>query len=124
MLRISSYLAIALSVAALGSAATPVAQAQPVAIPQCGAAANIPPLAAGIDRLLPTAQLSEADMSKVTELRKMIQVMSADGKVAAARDIEEVAMKLLGYQKVWLRCGLGTFDWEPQTATTQAGPVK
>jgi hypothetical protein len=124
MLRTSNYLAIALCLAALGSAVPPAAQAQPVITPQCGTAADIPPLAAGIDRLLPTAQLSEADRSEVTELRKRIQEMSTDGKVSAARDIEEAAMKRLGYQKVWLRCGLGTFNWEPQTATTQADPVK
>lgn len=89
------------------------------------ATGNIPPLAAGIDELLPTARLSEADMTKVTELRQMIQVLSTAGKVGAARDVEEVAMNLLGYQKVWLRCGLGTFDWEKQqVASTDAGQQK
>ena len=80
--------------------------------------ADIPALAAGIDQLLPTAQLSEADMSKVTELRQMIQVLATGGKLAAARDVEEVAMNVLGYQKVWLRCGVGTFDWEQQATST------
>src|ERR1019366_1555916 len=91
---------------ATGTSSVVAAQARPSITPQCGAAANIPALAAGIDELLPTAQLSEADMTKVTELRQMIQVLSADGKVPAARDVEEIAMNLLGYQKVWLRCGL------------------
>ena len=96
-----------------------VAAAQPVIPPHCVTTGNIPALAAGIDQLLPAAQLSAADMTKVTELRQMIQVMSTDGKMSAARDIEEVAMNLLGYQKIWLRCGLGTFDWE-QVASNDA----
>jgi hypothetical protein len=97
----------------------PAVASQPIT-PQCGAAGSIPALAAGIDQLLPTAQLSEADMGKVTELRQMIQVLSTDGKAAAARDVEEIAMNILGYQKVWLRCGLGTFDWEKQVASADA----
>ncbi|MCC8982149.1 hypothetical protein, partial [Bradyrhizobium acaciae] len=93
-------------------------QAQPVITPHCMTAADNPALAAGIDQLLPTAQLSDVDMSKVTELRQTIQLLATDGKEAAARDVEEVAMNILGYQKVWLRCGAGTFDWEKQVAST------
>ena len=104
-----------------GSAA--VAQ-QPVVTPACLTPADIPALAAGIDQLLPTAQLSAADMAKVTELRQMIQQLATDGKVPAARDLEEAAMNLLGYQKVWLRCGVGTFDWEKQAAITPAIQAK
>jgi hypothetical protein len=99
-------------------ASQPIAS-QPIAS-QCGAAGSIPALGAGIDQLLPNAQLSEADMSKVTEFRQLIGVLSSDGKVAAARDVEEIAMNILGYQKVWLRCGPGTFDWEKQVASTDA----
>jgi hypothetical protein len=97
----------------------PAVASQPIT-PQCGAAGSIPALAAGIDQLLPNAQLSEADMRKITEFRQVIQILSTDGKVAAARDVEEISMNILGYQKVWLRCGLGTFDWEKQVATTDA----
>jgi hypothetical protein len=97
---------------ATATSSVAAAQPMPVITPHCVTTGNIPPLAAGIDQLLPTAQLSEADTTKVTELRQIIQVLSTDGKAAAARDVEEVAMNLLGYQKVWLRCGLGTFDWE------------
>jgi hypothetical protein len=93
---------------------------QPVVTPHCMTAADIPALAAGIDQLLPTAKLSEADMSTVTELRQTIQLLATDGKVPAARDTEEIAMNILGYQKVWLRCGQGTFDWEPLPVPTQA----
>jgi hypothetical protein len=97
----------------------PAVASQPI-VPQCGVAGSIPALAAGIDQLLPNAQLSEADMRKITEFRQVIQILSTDGKVAAARDVEEIAMSILGYQKVWLRCGLGTFDWEKQAASTDA----
>ena len=107
-----------------GSGSAAAAQAQPVVTPACVTAADIPALGAAIDQLLPTAQLSEADMSKVTELRQLIQVLATDGKVAAARDVEEDAMNRLGYQKIWLRCGLGTFDWEKQVASTDAGQQK
>ena len=98
------------------------APARPSVTPQC-AAGNIPALAAGIDELLPDAQLSKDDITKVTELRQMIQDLSTDGKLAAARNIEEAAMYYLGYQKVWLRCGAGTFDWE-QVASNDAGTSK
>ncbi|MCG2626168.1 hypothetical protein L6654_05955 [Bradyrhizobium sp. WYCCWR 13023] len=89
----------------------PAVSAQPAA-PQCQADA-IPALAAGIDELLPNAQLSNDDRAKVAELRQMIQDLATDGKVAAARNVEEVAMFYLGYQKIWLQCGLGTFAWAP-----------
>jgi hypothetical protein len=59
-------------------------------------------------------------MKQVVELRQTIQLLATDGKVPAARDAEEIAMNILGYQKVWLRCGQGTFDWEPLPAPTQA----
>jgi hypothetical protein len=40
-----------------------------------------------------------------------IQQLVAAGKDAAARDAEEKAMSILGYKKIWLRCGPGTFAW-------------
>ena len=107
-----------------GSTSTATARPQPVVTPACTTAADIPALGAAIDQLLPTVQLSDADMSKITELRQLIQMLATDGKVAAARDVEEDAMNRLGYQKVWLRCGLGTFEWQKQAATTQASQVK
>ncbi|MCC8982143.1 hypothetical protein [Bradyrhizobium acaciae] len=79
----------------------------------CGTSGTVPALAAGIDELLPSAQLSNDDLAKVSELRQMIQDLATDGKLAAARNIEEVAMYYLGYQKIWLQCGLGTFAWTP-----------
>ncbi len=95
------------------------AAAMPVIIPTCGATGTAPALAAGIDELLPNAEISRDNLTKVTELRHMIQDLSTSGKVAAARNVEEVAMYYLGYQKVWLKCGLGTFEWE-QVASNDA----
>lgn len=103
-----------------GGGAAYAGPARPSAAPQCSAAGTTPELAAGIDQLLPTAQLSEADKAQVTDLRQTIGVLAADGKMAAARDVEEVAMKILGYRKVALACGPGTFDWEQIVATTAA----
>jgi hypothetical protein len=100
------------------------APAQRVLTPACITAADNPPLAARIDQLLPTAQLSEADMTRVTAMRQSIQELAAIGKVADARDVEEIAMNLLGYQKVWLRCGQGAFYWQPLPASTQAVQAK
>jgi hypothetical protein len=108
----------------VGASSVATTRVQPVITPACMTAADIPALAAGIDQLLPTARLSDADMAKVTELRQVIQMLATDGKVAAARDVEEDAMNILGYQKVWLRCGAGTFDWEQRVASANAGQQK
>lgn len=103
--------AAASSSAVAAQASTAVAP--PAGASQCGTGEGIPPLAAGIDELLPTAQLPDDVRTKVTELRQTIQDMATNGKLAAARNIEEVAMYYLGYQKIWLQCGLGTFAWGP-----------
>jgi hypothetical protein len=86
-----------------------VAQTTVPVVPHCGPA--IPRLAAALDELLPTAQLSPDDLTEVTVLRGLIEELALIGKEASARDVEEVAMNVLGYDKVWLRCGAGTFNW-------------
>jgi hypothetical protein len=73
--------------------------------------------------LLPTAQLTAVDMTKVAVLRELIQELSGNGKEGSARDVEEAAMNLLGYNKLWLRCGFGTFNWINR-AGNQAGPAQ
>ncbi len=73
--------------------------------------AHAPPLAAVMDKLLPGAELSPADLEKVTTLRAEIRKLASAGKEEAARDAEEQAMKILGYAKGWLKCGAGTFAW-------------
>lgn len=115
MFRKASFLAIALSLtaAAAGTQSGPaIAQTRPAISTQgCGSAAHIPALGAAIDELLPTARLSAADTTKVTVMRELIQQLAANGKEGSARDVEEAAMDLLGYTKLWLRCGVGTFNW-------------
>lgn len=81
----------------------------------CGPASkdgsHIPPLAAGIDGLLAEAKLPAAEFKKVAALRTEIGKLAAAGNEQAAREAEEQAMNILGYGKVWLRCGSGTFVW-------------
>jgi hypothetical protein len=96
----------------------------PAAAPGKGCGTLIPPLAAALDELLPTAQLSAVDLNKVTMLRELIRELSANGKEASARDVEEVAMKLLGYQKLWLRCGFGTFNWINLAGGSEGGQAQ
>jgi hypothetical protein len=73
--------------------------------------AALPPPAAAIDRLLPDAKLSTADMEKVTALRAQITDAVAAGQETAAREAETQAMQILGYQKAFTRCGPGSFMW-------------
>jgi hypothetical protein len=72
---------------------------------------RIPTLNVAIDELLPEAPLSKSDREKVTALREKAHRLQKAGDEKAAREIEEQAMRLLGYRKAWLRCGPGTFMW-------------
>jgi hypothetical protein len=76
-----------------------------------GSDPQIPPLAAAIDGLLPDAGLSTPDLEKVKALRAEMSAAAAAGKEEAAREVEERAMQILGYKKMWLACGRGTFLW-------------
>jgi hypothetical protein len=108
------------AIATATTAGAAYAQAKPGAQ---GCGQNIPPLAATIDAVLPTAQLPAVDMTRVAVMRDLIQQLASSGKEASARDVEEVAMNILGYNKEWLRCGYGSFTWinvGGNTATNQA----
>src|SRR5262245_58067711 len=70
-----------------------------------------PAIGASIDDVLPETSLDTADRDKVTLLRARIQKLIADGKTTEAQKTEEVAMRIMGYKKLWLRCGFGTFMW-------------
>jgi hypothetical protein len=98
-----------------------VAQPGPSVIPvaKC-VAGNIPALGAAIDALLPTAQLSADDMTRVTQMRALIGDLVANNGEESARDVEQAAMLILGYTKLWLRCGYGTFTWIKQVPTQHA----
>src|SRR5262249_16805727 len=74
----------------------------------CGGVASPRPVADIDDRLVPTS-LPAADLEKLTALRAQIKESAAAGNDKAARKAEEDAMRVLGYEKVWLKCGEGTF---------------
>jgi hypothetical protein len=74
----------------------------------CG---HVPQLAVLLDDLLPQATRPETDFARVKDLRAQIEKLAAAGKKEEAREREEQAMLLLGYQKAPLRCGVGTFMW-------------
>ena len=86
--------------------------------PACGPS-RIPSLAAALDQLMPTAQLAAADLEVVRALRIAIADLAAAGKYVPARAVEEQAMRMLGYGKLWLRCGDGSFTWTRQVAAVQ-----
>jgi hypothetical protein len=129
MFRKSHLLATALAFAAIGATMSAGAaaearvelHAQAPIIPHCGPA--ISRLATALDEMLPTARLSAADLTKVTVMRDLIQELAREGKEGSARDVEEVAMGVLGYKKLWLRCGIGTFVWINQSQDPEAGPA-
>ena len=79
----------------------------------CGPAGepSIPPLAAVIDSELPQATLTEAERKTLVALRDQIRTLANAGNERSARQVEEQAMQILGYKKLWLRCGPGTFLW-------------
>ena len=56
-------------------------------------------------------KLDQATGEQVKALQAQIKQLVAAGKDAQARDAEEQAMNILGYKKLWLRCGPGTFAW-------------
>jgi hypothetical protein len=84
-------------------------------VPPVLACDRIPPLAVLLDELLPQATLPDADLAKLKELRAQIKKLAAAGKMRKARDTEEQAMLMLGYKRLLLKCGEGTFLWTKVT---------
>lgn len=80
----------------------------------CGSAAagkpELPAIGASIDSALKEANLSASELSKLHAMRKGMRRLPA-AQQERARELEERAMALLGYEKVYLRCGPGTFGW-------------
>lgn len=135
MFRKSHILATVLALSAIGATMTAGAAAEarsqlhaqatdPAVAPAKGCGPAIPRLAAALDEMLPAARLSAADLDKVTVLRDLIQELAKNGKEGSARDVEEVAMGVLGYQKMWLRCGIGTFNWINRSQDAEADPAQ
>jgi hypothetical protein len=105
--RRSSMCALALGIAMFAHTSTPAIACGPTGQSRI----DIPPIGADLDEKLFPKTLSEADREKVTALRGHIRVMAKADKLEAARKAEEEAMQILGYAKIWLRCGAGTFLW-------------
>jgi hypothetical protein len=86
--------------------------AQPAAA--CGtsthAKSRIPPPGASIESSLKQAKLPAAEAAEVRALQAEVQRLATTDE-AEARKLEKRAMDILGYRKVWLRCGSGTFAW-------------
>lgn len=72
---------------------------------------HIPAPGASIDGFLPEAKLSEAELNEVRALRAKVGTLVATHQETEAGKVEEEAMRILGFKKLWLRCGPGTFIW-------------
>ena len=83
---------------------------------------HIPPLGTAIDGLLKQTRLTEADRKKIEDLRKQTTDLAAAGNEQNARKAEEEAMRLLGFEKAWLKCGPGTFMWKKIETEAQPKP--
>jgi hypothetical protein len=58
-----------------------------------------PALGVSIDAELPKAKLTQIDLAEVKNRRAQISDLAAAGNVRDARELEEQAMKILGYKK-------------------------
>ena len=74
------------------------------------------PAVSTIDDHLKNARLSAAGIDQVKALREKVAGFIAAGDVKQARSAEADAMQVLGYERLWLRCGIGSFVWAPRKA--------
>jgi hypothetical protein len=72
---------------------------------------HIPAPGASIDAFMPEARLSDVELKEVRALRDEVGALVAAHQEAQAGKVEERAMRILGYKKLWLHCGPGTFIW-------------
>jgi hypothetical protein len=72
---------------------------------------RIPSLGVPLDDLLARTALPAVERARLADLRGEIARLADDGQMERAREIEEQAMRILGYRKLWLKCGAGTFAW-------------
>jgi hypothetical protein len=81
----------------------------------CGVAnkglASVPRPGAGIDAYLPESTLTPDERSKVKALRARVAKLAVAGRKEPGYAAEEEAMQIMGYTKMWMRCGPGTFTW-------------
>jgi hypothetical protein len=70
-----------------------------------------PPLASKLAQTLPKAKLSTPDRARARKLLVEIKRLGAAGHTDEAREREEEAMGLLGYERFSGHCGGGWFAW-------------
>jgi hypothetical protein len=70
-----------------------------------------PAIGAKIDGILAHEPPTPDVVAKVQALHAQIVSLVAAGKTDQALAVEKDAMKLLGYEKRYLRCGPGSFAW-------------
>jgi hypothetical protein len=75
-------------------------------------AVKMVPPEASIDENLSNANLSESDVDQINALKSRIVAIRAANDEPKVRVVDEEAMLILGYKKVWLRCGSGSFARE------------
>lgn len=80
---------------------------QPVLAFGCG----VPKLASVLDDML-AGNLTPNEREIAAKGRWVIAEHAQSNDLEKARATEEQTMRALGYHKVWLRCGPGTFMWE------------
>ena len=88
-------LALSTLIAAPALACTPVAKGGP----------STASFTADVDAHLAKAQVADADLAKVRDLRAKIDALVAEKKFGEAYKTEEEAMGILGYKRVLSRCG-------------------
>ena len=94
-----------------------------VAARRSGCGAMIPRLAVAIDETLPAVKLSDADVATVKTMRASIAQLAKAKRIEEARALEEQAMNILGFEKMWLRCGEGTFSWMRRNRADDPTPI-
>ena len=66
-------------------------------------ACGVPPLADPLEPLIGQETLTQADLAKVNDLRTRLKALAGAGDSVSARELEEQVMRILGYEKVYLR---------------------
>jgi len=82
----------------------------------------VPALGAEIDRMMAHGDIQKAHPDIIT-LRTRMTALAGSGDDDQARKLEEDAMRSLGFRKVWLRCGKGSFAWMRIDPNKMVGPA-
>jgi hypothetical protein len=78
------------------------------------AAYNPPAAGSAIEFRLKDAKISPEDRAKVELYRDAIARLVKAKQDSEARDAEDKAMLILGFRKLYMACGTGSFMWVPK----------